>query len=114
MNALLTAIEAQNWYAVAAIIIGALVFAWKRFEPVVWEKIPGNWRFLVPLLMAAATGFVAAFNEGEELSVALLKSVVAAFYAGLPAAGGHHVLKDLPISYGKGRHPRPPADGDDE
>lgn len=110
-EALAAAIEAQNWYAVAAIVIGGLIFAWKRFAPVLWEKIPGHWRFLVPLAMAAATGFVAAFYEGKELPVALLKSVVAAFYAGLPAAGGHHALKDMPIPYGKGRHPKP-ADRD--
>lgn len=110
-EALTSAIEAQNWYAVAAVIIGGLVFVWKRFALVLWEKIPSNWRFLVPLLMAAATGFVAAFNEKEALPVALLKAAVAAFYAGLPAAGGHHVLSDLPIPYGKKRHPEPPADG---
>lgn len=111
IEALSAAVEAQNWYAVAAIVIGGLVYLWKRFAPLFWEKIPSNWRFLVPLFMAAATGFVAAFNEEEALPVALLKAVVAAFYAGLPAAGGHHVLSDLPIPYGKKRHPEPPADG---
>lgn len=93
--------EAQNWYAVTAIVIGAIVYSWKKFRPVYWKKIPSRWRFLVPLLMAGATGFVAAFNEGKELSVALFEAIVAVFYAGLPAAGGHHVLSDLPIPYGK-------------
>lgn len=111
-EALLIAIEAKNWYAVAAIVIGTFIFLWKKIAPVVWKRISPRWRFLVPLFLGWATGFVGGFVEGKDLMGALLQAFVAAFYAGLPAAGGHHVLKDAPISYGEGekRHPTPPSD----
>lgn len=88
------ALELKDWYAVAAIALWTLIWAWKRFASKLYEKIPDGWRHLPPLLLASLTGFVTAWQEGQPLSTALTAAVGGALTIGLGSMGIQGMLKE--------------------
>jgi len=95
MEQFLAALQGRNWYAAAAIGLGALIWAWRRWGSALWEKIPDGWRWVPPMLIAGAGGFVAAQQSGADWKAAALASVGAVWGIALPAMGGHGFLKEL-------------------
>ncbi len=95
IDELTQAFQAHNWYAVAAIVLGTLIFAARKMAPKIWRKIPRGWRWLPPLLLSAAAGFVDAYQSGKAVSAALWAAMAAVFYVGLPASGAHGWIREL-------------------
>lgn len=99
---LVKAFEAQNWYAVAALIMfGAIAFIkTSQFGRVLWDYLDVHkLKFAVPVFLAFATGFSTAFSEGLDWRVALLRGISAILWIATPAMGLHSALKDSPIPY---------------
>ena len=95
MDQLHEAIKFHDWYTVAAFILGAVVFFLRKASPSLWQQLPDGWRWLPAVVLSGATGFIAAHAEGKPLSAALLEAANAVFFVGLPAAGGHGMIKEL-------------------
>jgi xanthine/uracil/vitamin C permease (AzgA family) len=110
------AIGMRDWYAVAAVALGALVYAWRRFAPALWARVPDGWRWLPPVLIAGAAGFTEAFQRGLGWRDALGAAVSAGFGIGLTAMGGHSLLKESKLPYGRkpdgspASRPQPPSE----
>jgi hypothetical protein len=61
----------------------------------VWKRIPDGWRWLVPIVMGDAIGFVEAYRQGHDVHTALL----AMMSIGLGAVGLNGVLTDSSIPW---------------
>lgn len=89
------AIEARAWYPVAGICLWYLLRAWKLYlADKVLPRTPDGWRWLPPLLIAAATGFVDGYLRDEPFTVTLALAVFAAVSMGLPAMGVQGAAKE--------------------
>ncbi len=85
LDELFAALQFRNWYAVAAIGLYVLMILWKRLG--LSKKIKDPYRWLPPALVAAATGFYAAFREGADWQTALLSALGGFATIGIPAMG---------------------------
>lgn len=98
---LLGAFHARDWYAFAAVCILIVVYAWRRVEPKLGRRIPDGWRWLPPVLLGAATGFVEGYDSGAPPAKAFLMAVAsalsAALGAGVLAMGLAAWLKESPV-----------------
>lgn len=99
---LIPAIQGRNWYAVAAIVIWALIALWKNRAPEIYYRIPDGWRWLPPVLLAACTGFVDGFASGLPWRQAALRALFAVLTMGVGAMGLHGAAKASPLPYGGG------------
>ncbi len=97
LQSLEQAFSEHDWYAVAALAIGLLIYAWRKLAPSLWEKIPACYQWVPAVLLGAGTGFVGAKAAGRPVGAAFLQAFGGALWAGLPAIGAHHVLKDAPF-----------------
>lgn len=86
--------RAQVW--ALAIVVGALVWAWRRWWPRSFERLPARFQALPPAILGAVAGGGLSSPQG------LVEMVVGAAFgagAGLMATGGHEALKRLPGPY---------------
>lgn len=102
IDKLLPAIEGRNWYAIAAVAVWLVISAWKRYAPEVYYRIPDGWRWLPPVLLAAATGFVDGFASGLPWQQAATRALFAVLTMGVGAMGVHGALAASPLKYGGG------------
>lgn len=109
MDALLTALQLHQWYALAALILtGTLqVFRKVPLTSGVWKKIPDGYRFLVPLFLGFATAFVGAWQEGQVWQSALLSALGGAIAIGFPSMGVAAALAESPIPWDGGAGGKP-------
>lgn len=99
---LIPAIQGRNWYAVASIVIWAIVALVKNRAPEWYYRIPDGWRWLPPVLLAAATGFVDGFASGLPWQQAAMRALFAVVTMGVGAMGVHGALAASPLKYGGG------------
>lgn len=99
---IIPAIQGRNWYAVAALVIWAIVAVAKSRAPELYYRIPDGWRWLPPVLLAAATGFVDGFASGLPWQQAATRALFAVLTMGVGAMGVHGALAASPLKYGGG------------
>lgn len=94
----LDSLDPRLFHAVLALVIGAAYYAWRRFSPATFERLPKALQPLPALLLAGTANVMATSNTGQliELATQLGLGVL----DGVLAVGGHHVLKALPGPYG--------------
>lgn len=102
LDDLIPAIQNRNWYAVAALAIWAIVAFAKNRAPELYYRIPDGWRWLPPVLLAAATGFVDGFASGLPWQQASMRALYAVVTMGVGAMGIHGAAKASPLPYGGG------------
>lgn len=102
LDDLIPAIQGRNWYAVAALAIWAIVAFAKNRAPEWYYRIPDGWRWLPPVLLAAATGFVDGFASGLPWQQAATRALFAVVTMGVGAMGVHGALAASPLKYGGG------------
>jgi len=91
------ALYARDWYVVVALALFAMIFLAKQVPVLrerVWEQIPDAWRWLVPVLTGAATGFVDAFQEGLPWEQAIIRALAGAVFIGVTAMGLQSATKE--------------------
>lgn len=104
MSEIIEAARLEQWYAVAALAL-TLVIQIVRKSPVlrnVWQWIPDELRWLVPLVTGAALAFIGAYESGATLPDALLATVTGALGIGLGAMGLATALKQSPVPWDGG------------
>jgi hypothetical protein len=97
------AFEAQNWYVIAALCLFGVIAFFKTspFGRLLWDYLDVHKaKFAVPVVIAFATGFTAAFSEGFDWRVSLLRGISAILWIATPAMGLHGALKDSSLPYG--------------
>lgn len=118
------AVSDRNWYAVGAIVLWAVVWLWRRYDPVLYPKIPARAQWLVPIALAAAAGFVDAFMSKLPIGEAAFRALFAAVSMGVGSMGIHSALQNSPVPYagltaserdktGGDTTPKPPLDDRD-
>lgn len=104
MQPILEALRLHDWYAVAALAL-TLITQLIRKSPYLqkaWAKIPDGYRWMIPIVSGAVTGFTAAFHEGLPAADAILGAVGGALGLGLPAMGLAAALKESPLPWDGG------------
>lgn len=91
---------------VLALVVGGLIYAWRRLHPRSFERVPKPVQALPAVLISVA--LAAASSGGDALKAVL--DALAGVFVGLIPIGGHHVLKESPIPYVGGRWPAAGAD----
>lgn len=99
----------MTYYAIAAVVLWAAIFALKSvpLTAKLWAWVPDGKRFLVPLVLGAASSIVPIIYRGGSL-----KEIATAFLAGMGivgplAMGIHGGLKESPLPYGGGPGGKP-------
>lgn len=103
-------LNSHNWYAVAAILLGAVIFAARKATPAMWQKVPDGWRWAPAAVVSFATGFVTAYQEGKDVTAAIVAGMGAVFFVGLPASGAHGWAKEVKAGLEKRRHQKEGGD----
>jgi hypothetical protein len=93
LDPIVQALQARAWYPFAAAALTVLVALWRRFQPLVWEKIPQRWQWVPVVFVAASGGFVHAEIAGSSLTVALTSAVYALFSGAMTSIGIAHTYK---------------------
>lgn len=91
------ALYARDWYVVVALTLYAIIFVGKKntyLREQVWHRIPEAWRWVVPVLVGAATGFVDAFQLSLPWEQALIRALAGAFFIGASAMGLQSAIKE--------------------
>lgn len=110
MSEITQAIEMKDWYAVAALVLLGVLWAWRRFGRRFWDKIPKRWRWAVPALVAGVSGFVAEYQAGAPVAEALKAALTAVFGIGAGASGLHAWMTNSKLPY----NTKPPQAEDEE
>lgn len=108
-NDVIRAVEGRNWYALAVFAVFALVLLSKKLAPTYYNKIPDGYRWITPLALAAATGFIDSYYAQLPWKQALIRAGYAVLTMGFGAAGAHGLLKESPLPYGGGPGGKPLA-----
>lgn len=93
-EALVQALHSRAWYALAGVALFFLLDGWKRIAPIWSPRIPDGWRWLPPVLIGAATGFVDAYRSGLVWYLGLAMAVYGALSVGGTAMGVQGALKE--------------------
>lgn len=95
---LLKAIQNRQWYPVAAIGLFYAIALWKKHgQSRLGPKVPEGWKWVVPVLLAAAIGFTDGFFAGLDWQSAAWRAGYAVLALALPAMGWQGALKESPI-----------------
>lgn len=97
------AIDPHLWFAAVAVLVGAVVFAWRKVAPSTWDKVPSRFK----VLPAAIIGALLTAGAGDKASSIILHLVIGAF-SGLTAAGGHEMGVRLLSGTGDARKKKEP------
>lgn len=84
------ALDPRLWHVAVAVVVGALVFGFKRTWPRRWKALPPRYR----ALPAAVVGALLAAPAAQGATSVVLDAVLGAF-SGLTAAGGHELISRL-------------------
>ena len=84
----LTAIDPRLPAALLAVVVGGVVWAWRKYWPASFAKLPPRWQGLPAMLLGAV---VAALSSGQDVIGAILEAAAGAG-VGLAAVGGHHAV----------------------
>lgn len=90
LKAYLDSIDPRLFYLAVALVIGAIIFGWKKIHSTSFYKLPGRYR----ALPAAILGAIASASTSSELKRAVVDAVIGVF-AGITAVGGHEFLTRL-------------------
>lgn len=91
---LVKALQARAWYPFVGILLFLLLDIWKRVAPEWGPRIPDGWRWLPPVLVGAAGGFVDAHASGLHWGVAVFMAVFGVVSVAGPAMGTQGALKE--------------------
>jgi hypothetical protein len=95
---LVKAIQDRQWYPVAAIALWYGIALWKKHGAArIGPKIPEGWKWLVPVLTAAAIGFTDGFFSRLDAEGAAWRAAYAVIGLALPAMGWQGALKESPL-----------------
>ncbi len=83
----LEALQLRDWYALSAVALYVAIAVWKRAGGKLANRIPDPWRWLPPVLISAATGFVASWQSGASWQASALGAVGAIATMAIPAMG---------------------------
>lgn len=100
---LLTAIQSRAWYPIVGIALWLAMDLWKRLAPNLSAKIPDGWRWLPPVVVAAAGGFVDAYQSGASAGLAACVALYAVLGVAAPSMGLHSALRESPLPYAGGK-----------
>lgn len=98
LKAALDAIHPSAFYALIAVIVGGVIYFWRKVHPSSFEALPKSVQDFPAVLFGA---FLGAVGTGLNPIGALAGAL-----SGLCSIGGHHVLKRSPLPYG---NPSPSA-----
>jgi hypothetical protein len=104
INALIDALHLHNWYALAALILTIAVQAFRKApgSSKLWAKIPDGYRWALPVVSGAVTGFTQAYAAGLNLGSALLAAAGGAVGISIPAMGLNSLLTEAPVRWNGG------------
>lgn len=95
---LIQAIKDRQWYPVAGIALFYAIAVWKKHgQKYLGPKIPEGWKWIVPVLLAAAIGFSDGFFAGLDWQGAAWRAGYAVLAIGFSAMGWQGALKESPI-----------------
>jgi len=110
-NQIVEALHLRNWYALAAIVLTLLVQLIKtapKLQPL-WQLIPNGWRWAIPVVSGAVTGFTQAYAANLPLGAAIIAAVGGAIGISIPAMGINAVLTESPFKWNGGAGGEPLA-----
>lgn len=86
---------------VLALIVGAVIYAWRKLHPTSFQKLPDSLQSLPAMVLSA---LVAALSSGDD-GWRPVVDAIAGVFVGLIPIGGHHLLKAAPGRYLGGTWP---------
>lgn len=95
----------HSWYAAAAIALTALIQILKSLPGIapIWDSPRfAGWRFLVPLVLGAATAAVGAMTQGLPIGQVLLAALSGVLGIGATASGAAAWLRESPVPWSGG------------
>lgn len=116
MDKIVEALHLHNWYALAALLLTLAVQLFRKApkSSELWAKIPDGWRWLLPVVSGAVTGFTQAFAAGLPFPSAALAAFGGAIGISIPAMGINSLLTEAPLRWNGGAggaQPEPPKKG---
>lgn len=95
---IITAVQARAWYPLAAIALWYALKLWKAYGAGrLLPRVPEGYRWVPPLVIAGATGFVDGYLTGLPLNAALWRGAFALFTIGLGSMGVQGAAKESPL-----------------
>lgn len=110
MDEIINALHLRNWYALAALTLTLAVQLFRKApgSSKLWDKIPDGYRWALPMLSGAVTGFTQAFAAGLSLGAAILSAIGGAIGISIPAMGLNSLLTEAPVRWNGGAGGSPP------
>ncbi len=112
LDDLIQNLHLRNWYAVAALALtlGVQIFRKAPWSSKLWAGIPNGYRWLIPVLSGAVTGFTQAFAANLPIGAAILAAIGGAIGISIPAMGLNSLLTESPVKWNGGAGGAPPKD----
>lgn len=107
LRAQVDAIDPRLWFAAVALVVGAIVFAWRKAAPSTWDKLPSRFKVL-PTTIIGALLVAGASDKASSIIVDVLLGA----FTGLSAAGGHELFVRLISGQGDART-KPESENED-
>jgi hypothetical protein len=89
-KAYLDAIDPRLFYIGIAMLVGAVIFGWKKVHPASFFRLPTQYRALPAVILGAVT----SASGASEIKRAIIDAVIGVF-AGITAVGGHEAVSRL-------------------
>jgi hypothetical protein len=104
MDEIINALHLRNWYALAALTLTLAVQLFRKHpkSKELWDKIPDGYRWALPMLSGAVTGFTQAFAAGLGVGAAVLSAIGGAIGISIPAMGLNSLLTEAPVRWNGG------------
>jgi hypothetical protein len=104
MDQIINALHLHNWYAFAALALTLAVQLFRKApkSSELWAKIPDGWRWLIPVVSGAVTGFTQAYAAGLSFGTAALAAFGGAIGISIPAMGLNSLLTEAPVRWNGG------------
>jgi len=89
-KAYLDGVDPRLFYIGVALLVGAVIFGWKKIHPDSFFKLPTQYRALPAIILGAVT----SASSATEIKRAIIDAVIGIF-AGITAVGGHEAVSRL-------------------
>ena len=89
-KAYLDGVDPRLFYIGVALLVGAVIFGWKKIHPDSFFKLPTQYRALPAIILGAET----SASSATEIKRAIIDAVIGIF-AGITAVGGHEAVSRL-------------------
>ena len=90
-------------YLAIAVLVGGVVYAWRRLAPSSFQKLPDSVQALPAVMLSAV---LAAASTGDDAGLGrVLVEIALGAFSGLLPVGGHEALKRSPLPYLGGAWP---------